>query len=144
EAIDLRAAHQQLQADPGPERIAADPALLGVWVHRLQIIERGGGVGKLAHTIVENALRTADTPEVETQDAEALGGKELVELDGNAILHRAAGAWVAVEDEGDRRAFLGRLLIAAFNTPGCARENHFRHSFLDPIRPWNFGRPILD
>src|SRR5262245_44690498 len=37
EAVNLRAAHQKLQADPGPERIAANPALLGAGVHGLEI-----------------------------------------------------------------------------------------------------------
>ena len=57
--------------DPGAERIAADPALLGVGVHALQIVERGGGVGKLAHAVVEHALAAADAAEIEAQDAEA-------------------------------------------------------------------------
>ena len=107
--------------------------------HRLQIVERGGGVGKFAHAVVENALAAADAAKVEAQHAKALRCVELIKLDGNPILHGPASARVPMENKRDRRAFFGRFLVTAFHAPCGAWENHFRHSFSTPEPPGNAG-----
>src|SRR5262249_51847397 len=67
EAVDFRAAHQQLHGDPGPERDAGDPADGRIGVLQLQPVERRGGIGELARTVVEVPLTASDAAEIEAQ-----------------------------------------------------------------------------
>src|SRR3954452_12846849 len=71
EASDLRTAHQQLHAYPGAEADPRDPCGLRFGMDRLNPVERGCRVGKLADAIVEHTLALADPAEVEPQGRKA-------------------------------------------------------------------------
>jgi hypothetical protein len=114
EAGDLGPAHQQLHADPGAEGKARDPAMLGVLVHRLQVVERRGGIGKLAHALVVLALAAAHAAEIEAQHGEAHLVEGVVQVVDDPVVHRAAELRMRVQDDRDR-GVLGLLrVIAAF------------------------------
>ena len=98
EALDLRAAHQELHADPGAERHAGDPAGAGVRVDRLRPVERRGRVRQFALAVVERALAAADAAEIEAQHREA-AVHEVVDTgcrrSGCSSCRRTAGAGAA-------------------------------------------------
>ena len=130
EAVDLRAAHQELEADVGPEGGAGHPALAGGFVERLEMVEDVGGVREFGHAGVERALRAADAPEVEAHGREAVGGEHLEQGDRHRVLHRAARFRVRMEDQGDGRVIARRLCISRFN-PACRSGNdQFAHAVL--------------
>ena len=131
EPANLGAAHQQLHTDQRTEAVARDPRGLRFGVDRLHPIERRGCVGQFAHTVVEAALAAAHTAKIEAQRGESARHKRLVHRLGDAIVHRAAGLWVRVQDHGDRRARARTWLEAAFETAFGAGKNDGWHTYLD-------------
>ena len=137
EALDLRAAHQELHADPGPEGYAGDPAGAGVRVDGLRPVERRGGVRQFALAVVERALAAADAAEVEAQHREAAVHEVVEQIVDDLVVHRAAELRMRVQHDGDGRAPLLGGLIAAFDAAGRAGENNLRHdqTLSDAVRP---------
>jgi len=127
EAVDLGAPHQQLHADPGAERVAGDPARLGVGIHALQPVERCSGVGQFPHAVVEASLTAADTPGVEPQHRETAIHENMEQREHDLVVHRPAILRVRMQDQRDRCALSLALVIATFEATLGAGEHHVRH-----------------
>ncbi len=96
-------------------------------MHRLRPVERGGGVGELAGTVIEGALAAADAAEVEAQHGEAALGERVVEVVHDLVVHRATELGMRMQDDGDRRVALGGWVEPAFETAGGTVEDDFGH-----------------
>jgi hypothetical protein len=127
EAFYFGAAHQELHADPRPERIAGNPAALGIGMERLHPVERAGCIRQFARAMIESALAAADAAKIEAQRREAALLEHIEELVDDLVVHRPTELRVGVQDDRDRRVLLLRRLIAAFETAGRAVEDDFRH-----------------
>ena len=124
---DLGPPHQELHPDPGAEREARDPAVLGVGVHRLQVVERRGGVRQLADALVVLALAAADAAEVEPQHGEAEAVEGVVQVVDDAVVHRAAELRVRMQHDGDGGVAVPLRMVAAFEPALGAGEDDFGH-----------------
>ena len=133
ESRDLGAAHQQLHPDPGPEGEARNPAMLGVVVHGLQVVERRSGVGQLADTLVVLALAPAHAAEIEPQHGKAHVVKRVVEVIEDLVVHRAAELGVRVQHDGDGRVLFLLRMVAAFEAAFGSGKNHLGHGQLCPV-----------
>jgi hypothetical protein len=116
-----------LHADPGAERIARDPARLGVGIHGLQPVEGGGGVRELAHAVIEAALAAADTAGVEAQDRKAAIHEHVEQREHHLVVHRPAVLRVGMKDQRNRRVFFLALVITTLEATLRAGEHHIRH-----------------
>ena len=130
EAIDLRAAHQQLQADVGAEAGARDPALARRFIELFEVVEHVGGIRQLGDAGIERALAAADTAEVEAHGGKAVGRKHLEQGDRHRVLHRAARFRVGVEDKGDGRVVARRLCVARLDPASGSGDDQFAHDVL--------------
>ena len=127
EALDLRAPHQKLHADPGAEREAGDPAGPRLGADGLRPIERRGGVRQFARAVIEVALRAADAAEVEAQHREAALGEGVVEAVDDLVVHRPAELRMRMQHDRDRRAALLGGVKPALEAAGRSGEDDFRH-----------------
>ena len=128
-----------------PKEKPADPAVLGVGVQRLQVVERRGGVGELADALVVLALAAADAAEVEAQAGEADAVEGVVEVVDHLVVHRAPVERVGVQDDGDRRVLVLLRMVAPLQPPVGAGENHLGHSgasLLDSVRHANLTESL--
>ncbi|MDT4869399.1 hypothetical protein FQZ97_1044240 [compost metagenome] len=127
EAVRLGTAHQQLHADVGAELIARDPGLGGGRVVGLQPVQGRGRVGQFADAAIKLALRLADAAAVVAQGGETALHEQLMQDQGDGVVHMPARLGVRVQDQGDRRirALAGR--ITAFDAAGGAGQDDFRH-----------------
>src|SRR5690606_24864288 len=98
-----------------------------VGVHRLDPVERRGGVGELARAVVEGALAPPDTAEIETKDREAALREHVVELVDDLVVHRPAELRVRMKDDGDGPVLLLGGLETPFEAAGRPGEDHFWH-----------------
>ena len=127
EAGDLGPPHQELHADPGAEREPRDPAVLGVLVHRLQVVERRGRVAELADALVVLALAAPDAAEVEPQHGEAQLVKGVMQVVDDTVVHRPAELRVRMQDDRDRRVLLLLRVVTSLETTLRSGENDFGH-----------------
>src|SRR5258708_14803010 len=123
EAADLRAAHQELHADPGAEADAGDPGRLSLGMDRLDPVERAGRIAELADAIVEHALALTDTAEIEAQRRETTADERLVEQLDELVVHRAARLRMRVQHQRNRCAGTSAVLETSFETHLQASEN---------------------
>jgi len=101
--------------------------MLGIGVHRLQVIQRRGGIGQLADALVILALAAAHPAEVEAQHREAKLVERIMQVIHDAVVHGAAELRMRMQHDGNRgvSVFLG--VVSAFQTALGAGENHFGH-----------------
>lgn len=134
EALNFRAAHQELHPDPCAEGKAADPDIGGIGVDFLHPVERGSCIGKLAFAAIEDALRTANAAEVESQAGKAAGGESLKQIIGDFVIHGPAVFRTGMEDEGQRRVSDFGVRVTPFKTARRTIENYLRHEIPFKIR----------
>src|SRR5215469_16690982 len=132
--IDLRAPHQELHRDPGAEGDPGDPAGFRIRVRELEPIERGGGIRKLAWPLIEDALASSDAAEIEAEHREAALNKRIIKAIDNLIVHRAPELRMGMQDDRDRCAGFGVVMITSFDAAGWPIDNHFGH-FVNPFLP---------
>ncbi len=125
--LDLGPAHEQLHRDPRTERRAGDPAGARGRINGLDPVERGGGVGKFSHSVIETTLAAPHATEIEAQHGEPALGEGVIEIVDDLVVHRAAELRVRLQHEGDRGAARGGLVEAAFQPAGRTGENNFWH-----------------
>jgi hypothetical protein len=106
--------------------------MLGVGIHRLQIIQRAGGIGQFADALVVFALTATDAAEIEPQDRKAEFVESIMQVIDDPVVHRPAELRMRVQDNGDRGVTVFLRVVTAFKPTIGAGENHFGH-----------GRPIL-
>src|SRR5262249_887588 len=92
------------------------------------------GVGKLAWTLIEEPLTSADAAEVEAQHRKAALNESIVKTIDNLIVHRAPELRVRMQDDSDRCAGLRLMMIASLDAAGRPIDDHFGH-FLEPFLP---------
>ena len=88
----------------------------------------GASLG-LALATVELALGSADAPEIEPEDREALFLEALVELVDHLVVHGPTMLRVRVQQQGDRRIGLYILVVAPFQPALRAIHDDFRHGW---------------
>ena len=108
--------------------------MLGVLVHRLEVVERRGGIAELADALIVFALAAAHTAEVEAQHREADLVEGVVQVVDDAVVHRAAELRVRVQDDGDWRVFFALRVVAAFEPALRAGKNHLGHGLTSSPR----------
>src|SRR4029077_3204811 len=143
ETLDLRSAHQKLHADPGAEREAGDPAAARLGVDGLRPVQRSCGIRQFADAVIEAALAPADAAEVEAQRGKAAVHEGVVDLVDDRMVHRAAELRVRVEHDADRRGFLPRRVVTAFDAAAGSCEYDLGHVFRTSIAVARMNRPSL-
>lgn len=126
-AANLWPPHQQLHPDPRAEAETGDPGGLCFGMEALHPIERGGGVGQLAHAIIERALAAANAAKVEAERGKATTLERLVESLRDAVVHCAPTLRMRVQDHGYGRAGTGSWAETTFKTAFGTRENDCWH-----------------
>ena len=116
------------------KRESRNPAATRIGMHRLDPVQRGGGIGKLAGAVVEFALTTADATEVEAQHGEAAFREHVEKLVDDLVVHRATELRVRVQDDRDRAVLLLGRLKPTLKAPRRAGENDFWHDWDRPLR----------
>src|SRR5580700_9026372 len=129
ETLDLRPAHQKLHADPGAEREACDPAAARLGVDGLRPVKRCCGIRQFADAVIEAALAAAYAAEVEAQRGKAAMHEGIVDLVDDRMVHRAAELRMRMEHDADRRVFLPRRVVTAFDAASRSREDDLGHMF---------------
>ena len=103
-AGDLGPPHQQLHADPGAEGETRDPAMLGVGVHRLQVVERRGRIAEALPMPWSYSPWLRPTPrKLKRRTVKPILVKRVMQVVDDAVVHRAAELRMRVQDDGDRR-----------------------------------------
>ena len=143
EAGNLRAAHQKLHPDPRPEAEPSDPAMLGVRVHCLKVVEGRGGVRQLADALIVFTLTAPDAAKIEPQHGEAKVEEGIMQIVDDPVVHCPAELRVRMQNDRDRCILQFLRVIAAFEAAFGAGEDHFGHwrsirSVLGPV-----GRSLL-
>ena len=124
---DVRPPHQQLHADPGAEAETGHPAVPGILVHGLQVVQRRRGIAELADPLVIFALASPDTAEIEPQHRETQIVEGIMQVVDDLVVHRPAKLRVRVQDDGDRGVAVRLRVVAAFKTTVRAGKYHFGH-----------------
>ena len=101
--------------------------MLGIGVHRLEIVQRRGGIGQLAHALIIFALTAADAAEIEAQHREAHVVERVVEVVDHLVVHRAAELGVRVQDDGDGGVSFLLRVVAAFEPAFGAGKDNLGH-----------------
>ncbi len=101
--------------------------MLGVLVHGLQVVERGGCIGQLSDALIILALTAAHTAEVKTQNGEAHIEEGVVQVVDHAVVHRAAKLRMRMQDDRDRRILDLLRVITAFQTAFRSGKYYFGH-----------------
>ena len=101
--------------------------MLGVVVHRLQVVERGGRVAQLADALVVFALAASHAAEVEAQNSETHIVKGVVKVVDNLVVHRPAELRVRVQNDRDRCVSVLLGVVAAFKTAFGSGKNDLGH-----------------
>src|SRR3569833_1372520 len=127
ESFDLRAAHQELHADPGAEREAGAPAAAALTIERLQPVERRRRVRQFADAVVEQPLAAADATRIEAQDRKAAFREHIEQVVDDLVVHRAAEFRVRMEHDRDRRVRVFAGLVAPLEAAFGPVENYFWH-----------------
>ena len=110
-----------------PNETPAIQQVCGVGIVGLQPVERGGGVGEFARTVVEQALAPPHAAEVEAQHREAAPLERVIQVIDHLIVHRPAELRVGVEDERDGSVRPALVVVAGLDPSGGTADIHFRH-----------------
>ena len=98
EAVNLRAAHQQLQRDPRPEAVAGTPDKTRALCEVFDIVQNEGGIFEFTNALIILTLAAAYATRIVAKHAEPMTLEHLIQHDGDRILHRAARFRVRMED----------------------------------------------
>jgi hypothetical protein len=100
----------------------------------LQPVERCGGVGEFAGTVVEQALAPPHAAEVETQHRETAFLERVIQVIHHLIIHRSAELRVGMKDERHGSVRSALMMITGLDPSGGTADIHFRHGWLASTR----------
>ena len=126
---DFRAAHHQLHADPGAERVAADPARRGVWIVGLHPVQGRRRVAQFAEPVVEFGLRAADAAKIEPEGGKTTLDERLVHRIDDAIVHRSPVLRMRMQQQRNGGVRFPGVMITAFKAAVGPIQCDFRHFF---------------
>ena len=79
--------------------------MLGVAVHRLQVVQSRGGIAELTDPLIVFTLAAAHAAEIETQHREAHVVEGIVQVVDDLVVHRPAELRMRMQHDGDGGVF---------------------------------------
>src|ERR1043166_4165190 len=80
--------------------------------------------------MVKRTLAAPDAAEIETQNGKVPMHKGVIELVDNLVIHCPAKLRVRMQNDGDRRVFLSRRVVATLDPARGASEDDLGHEHL--------------